>query len=169
MQNHPGFCFYPSLHDDGRVRFHSVDPVSDSDTSHLSRYITASYLLIHELARELNRARSALAAARSYPTPPSMGFTPYIVPSSSSPISPGTPPSSSGTSTVNPHSAPSEWASLLATPATPMIPSHPAPTPEGEPSRQLRCVTSNPEVSVVIVSSGSGSESGEDPVALADS
>ena len=65
MQNHPGFCFYLSLHNDGRVRFHSVDPASDSDTSHLSRYITASYLLIHELARELNRSRSALAAARS--------------------------------------------------------------------------------------------------------
>ena len=76
MQNHPGFRFYPSLHDDGRVRFHSVDPVSDSDTSYLCRYITASYLLIHELARELNRARSTLAAARSYPTPPSMEFTP---------------------------------------------------------------------------------------------
>ena len=36
MQNHPGFRFYPSLHDDGHVRFHSVDPASDSDTSHLS-------------------------------------------------------------------------------------------------------------------------------------
>ena len=36
MQNHPGFCFYPSLHDDGRVRFHSIDPASNSDTSHLS-------------------------------------------------------------------------------------------------------------------------------------
>ena len=40
MQNHPGFCFYPSLHDDGRVLFHSVDPTSDSDTSNVSRYIT---------------------------------------------------------------------------------------------------------------------------------
>ena len=36
MQNHPGFRFYPSLHDDGRVGFHYVDPASDSDTSHLS-------------------------------------------------------------------------------------------------------------------------------------
>ena len=154
MQNHPGFRFYPSLHDDGHVRFHSVDPASDSDTSHLSRYITASYLLIHELPRELNRARSALAAARSYPTPPSMGFTPYIVPSSSSPISPVTPPSSSGTSTVNPHSAPAEWASLLATPAAPMIPSHPVPIPE---------------VSVSVVSSGSRSDSAEDPATPTES
>ena len=131
--------------------------------------VTASYLLIHELARELNRAHSALAATRSYPTPPSMGFTPYIVPSSSSLVSPVTPPSSSGTSTVNPHSAHAEWASLLATPAAPMIPSHPAPTPEGEPSRQRRRVTFNTEVSVSVVSSGSGSDSGQDLAAPAES
>ena len=98
-----------------------------------------------------------------------MGFTPYIVPSSSSPIFSVTPPSSLGTSTVNPHSAHAEWASLLATPAAPMIPSHPAPTPEGEPSRQRRHVTFNAEVSVNIISLGSGSDSGEDPAAPTES
>ena len=50
MQYHPGFRYYQSLHDDGCVRFPVIDPASDSDTRHLSRYITASYLLIHELA-----------------------------------------------------------------------------------------------------------------------
>lgn len=130
---------------------------------------SASYLPIHELAQELTRARTALVAARSYPTPPSMGFTPYIVRGSSSLISPVTPPTSSGTSTVNPHSAPAEWASLLATSATPMIPSHPAPTSEREPSRQRCRVTFNQEVSVYVNSSRSGSDSGEDPAAPAES
>ena len=50
MQHHPGFYYYPSLHDNGRVRFPLVDPESDSVASHLARYITASYLMIHELA-----------------------------------------------------------------------------------------------------------------------
>ena len=92
MQNHPGFHYYPSLHDNCRVRFPVIDPESDSVASHLSHYITASYLLIFELARELSRARNALAAAlvttRSATTPSSLGFTPYIPASSSSPISP---------------------------------------------------------------------------------
>ena len=170
MQNHPGFYYYPSLHDNGRVRFPIIDPESDSVASHLSRYITASYLMIHELARELTRARTALASAlvstRSATTPSSLGFTPYIPASSSSPISPVTPPSSSGTSTVNPLSAPAEWVSLLTTPVAPML--HPTPAPEGEPSRQHRRVTFNPEVSVNLVSSGSESASGEDPAAPAE-
>ena len=63
MQNHPGFHYYPSLHDNGRVRFPVIDLDSDSVASHLSRYITASYLLIYELARERSRARIALASA----------------------------------------------------------------------------------------------------------
>ena len=50
MQNHLGFHFYPSLHDNGRVRFPVIDPESDSVASHLSHYITSSYLLIYELA-----------------------------------------------------------------------------------------------------------------------
>ena len=43
MQNHPGFHYYPSLHDNVRVCFPVIDPESDSVASHLSRYITASY------------------------------------------------------------------------------------------------------------------------------
>ena len=46
MQNHAGFHYYPSLHDNGRVHFPIIDPESDSVASHLSCYITASYLLI---------------------------------------------------------------------------------------------------------------------------
>ena len=172
MQNHPGFHYYPSLHDNGRVCFPIIDPESDSTASHLSRYITASYLMIHELARELTRARTALAAAlvttRSATTPSSLGFTPYIPPGSSSLISPVTPPTSSGTSTVTPLSAPAEWVSLLTTPVAPMLQPHPATAPEGEPSRQHRRVTFNPEVSVNVVSSGSESASGKDPTAPAE-
>ena len=132
-----------------------IDPESDSVDSHLARYVTASYLMIHELARELTRARTALAAAlvttRSATTPPSLGFTPYIPASSSSPISPVTP---------------AEWVSLLTTHVAPMI--HPTPAPEGEPSRQRRRVTFNPEVSVNLVSSGSETASGEDTAAPAE-
>ena len=61
MQSHPGFYYYPSLHDNGRVHFPVIDPESDSVASHLARYVTASYLMIHELARELTRTRTALA------------------------------------------------------------------------------------------------------------
>ena len=163
MQNHLGFNYYPSLHNNGRVRFPIIDPESGSTASHLSRYITASCLLIHELARELSCARTALAATREFSTSSYMGFTPYIPPGSSSPISRVTPPSSSGTSTVTPLSAPAEWVSLLATPVAPMLQPHHAPAPEGEPSRQRHRVTFNPEVSVNIVSSGSESASGDDP------
>ena len=120
--------------------------------------------MIHELARELTRARTTLATTRSFTTPSSTGFTPYIPSSSSSPISPVTPPSSSGTVTVNPLSAPADWVSLLSTPVAPML--HPTSAPEGEPSRQRRRVTFNPEVSVNHVSSGS--ESGEDLAAPAE-
>ena len=122
--------------------------------------------MIHELARGLACARTSLASARSDTTTSSLGFTPYIPASSSSPISPVTPPSSSGASTMNPLSAPAEWVSLLATPTAPML--HPTPAPEGEPSRQRRRVTFNPEVSVNLVSSGSEFASGEDPAALAE-
>ena len=132
----------------------------------LATLLAASYLMIHELARELTCARTALASTRSATTPSSLGFTPYIPSSSSSPISPVTPPSSSGTSTVNPLSAPAEWVSLLTTPVAPML--HPTPAPEGEPSRKRRRVTFNPEVSVNLVSSGSESASGEDPAAPAE-
>ena len=100
MQNHPGFYYFPSLHDNGHVCFPIIDPESDSVASHLACYVTASYLMIHELARELTRARTTLASAlvstRSATTPSSQGFTPYITVSSSSLVSPVTPPSSSG-------------------------------------------------------------------------
>ena len=45
---------------------------------------------------------------------------------------------------------------------------HPTPAPEGEPSRQGRRVTFNPEVSVNLVSSGSETASGEDTAAPAE-
>ena len=152
------------------IRGVTVNPESDSVASHLARYITASYLMIHELARELTRACSALAAAlvttRSATTPSSLGFTPYIPASSSSPISPVTPPSSTGISAVNPLSTPAEWVSLPATPVAPML--HPTPAAEGEPSRQRHRVTFNPEVSVNYVSSGSETASREDTAAPAE-
>ena len=136
----------------------------------LGGYVTASYLMIHELARELTRARTGLAATlvttRSATTPSSQGFTPYIPTSSSSHVSPVTPPSSSGTSTMNPLSTPAEWVSLLTTPVALML--HPTPAPEEEPSRQRHRVTFNPEVSVNLVSSRSESASGEDPAAPAE-
>ena len=166
MQNHPDFYYYPSLHDNGRVRFPIIDPESDSVASHLSRYITASYLMIHELARELTRAHTALASTRSVTAPASVGFTPYIPASSGSPVSLVTPPSSSGTTTMSELSTPAEWVSLLATPVAPML--HPTPAPKGEPSRQRLRVTFNPEVLVNHVSSGSESASGEDPAAPAE-
>lgn len=170
MQNHPGFYYYPSLHDHGRVRFPIIDPEADSVASHLACYITASYLMIHELARELTRARTALASAlvstRSATTPSSLGFNPYIPASSSSPVSPVTPLSSSGAATMSPLSTPVEWVSLLTTPAALML--HPTPAPKGEPSRQRRHVTFNSEVSVNLVSSGSECTSGEDPAAPAE-
>ena len=170
MQNHRGFYYYPSLHDNGRVHFPIIDSESDSVASHLARYITANYLMIHELAREMTCARTALASTlvstRSATTPSSLGFTPYIPVSSSSPVSPVTPPSSSGASTVNPLSAPAEWVSLLTTHVALML--HPTPAPEGEPSRQHHHVTFNPEVSVNLVSSGSVSTSGEDTAVPAE-
>ena len=63
MQAHPGFYFYLSLHENGRVRFPFIDPACDRPASHLSRYITDSYLLIYELARELTRVPIAIGAA----------------------------------------------------------------------------------------------------------
>ena len=75
MHTHPGLFYYPSLHENGRIRFPLINPVCDRPTSHLSRYITGSSLLIYELARELH-ARTALAyalvSASSATTPPSV-------------------------------------------------------------------------------------------------
>jgi len=50
MVTRPGFYYYPSLHDDCRVLFPIIDPAAESLASHLSGYITASYLRIQELA-----------------------------------------------------------------------------------------------------------------------
>ena len=130
MHTHPGLFYYPSLHENGRIRFPLINPACDRPTSHLSRYITASYLLNYELARELSRARTALDAARTRNPLPTIIYT-TPVPSASIP-----PVTSQGTVNplmVSPRSAPAAWASLVATPAAPMLRSHPAPAPEGEP------------------------------------
>ena len=160
MHTHSGFYYYPSLHENGCIRFPLIDPVCDRTSSHLPRYITASYLLIYELARELTRAWIALAVARNRNPLPTVGFTPYVPPTSS------TPATTQGTTNplaVTPCSAPVVWASLVATPAAPMLRSHPAPAPEGESLRQRRRVYFNLEVSMI--SSGSESGSGEEPAA----
>ena len=67
---------------------------------------------------------------------------------------------------MSPLSAPVEWVSLLSTPVALIL--HRTPAPEGEPSRQRRRVTFNPEVYINLVSSGSESASGEDPAAPAE-
>ena len=141
MQAHPGFYFYQYLHDNGRIRFPFIDPVCDCPSSHLSCYITASYLLIYELARELTRARIALAAARNRNPPPTVGFTPFVPPASVTPATPVTTQGTTNPLAVTPRSAPAAWASLVATPAAPMLQTHPAPAPEGESSRQHRRVS----------------------------
>ena len=73
VHTHPDFYYYPSLHENGRIHFPLIGPACDRPSSHLSRYITTSYLLIYELARELARARIALAAARNRNPPPTVG------------------------------------------------------------------------------------------------
>ena len=160
MHTHPGFYYYPSLHENGRIGFPLIDPTCDRPSSHLSRYITASYLLIYELSRELTRARIALSATRNRNPPPTVGFTPYVPPASVTLV---TTQGTTNPLALTPRSAPAAWASLVATPAAPMHRSHPAPAPEGESSRQRRHVSFNPEVSTI--SSGSESGSGEEPAA----
>ena len=132
MHTHPGLFYYPSLHENGRIRFPLNNPTCDRPTSHLSRYITASYLLNYELARELSRGRTALAAARARNPLPTVIYTTPIPPVSVPPV---TSQGAVNPLTVTPRSAPAAWASLVATPAAPMLRSHPMPAPEGEPSR----------------------------------
>ena len=160
MHTRPGFYYYPSLHENGRIRFHLIDPACDRPSSHLSRYITTTYLLIYELARELTRARIALAAARNRNPLPTIGFTPCVPPTSSTLV---TTQGTINPLVVTPRNAPAAWSSLVATPAAPMLRSHPAPAPEGESSRQRHRVSFNPEVSTI--SRGSESSSGEEPAA----
>ena len=154
------------MHENGRNRFPFIDPACDRPSSHLSRYITASYLLIYELARELTRARVALAAARNRNPPPTVGFTPFVSPVSITPVTSVTTQGITNPLAVTPRSAPAAWAFLVATPAAPMLRSRPAPAPEGESPRQRRRVTFNPEVSTIC--SGSESDSGEEPAAAPD-
>ena len=156
MQTHPGFFFYPSLYESGQILFPYIDPECDRSSSHLSRYITAGYFLIVSLAQELTRVRSELAAARSAFAPPLLIHTSLVPPST--PVIPTPSQSSSGTSVVTPHESPAQWSMLLATPATPMLRSHPAPDPEGEPSRQRRRVSFAPDVSVISSDSESDTE-----------
>ena len=80
MQAYPGFYFYPSMHENGHIRFPFIDPVCDRPASHLSCYITSSYLLIYELARELTQARIALATDQNRNPPPIVSFVPYVPP-----------------------------------------------------------------------------------------
>ena len=85
MHTHPGLFFYPSLHENGRIHFPLINPACDRPTSHLACYITASYLLNYELARELSRARAALAAARMRNPLPDVIYTSALVSSPSVP------------------------------------------------------------------------------------
>ena len=152
MHTHPGLFFYPSLHENGRIRFPLINPACDRPTSHLARYITASHLLNYELARELSCARAALAAARIRNPLPAVIYT--SAPPTSVPTT-----TSQGTVnplTVNPRSAPAAWFSLVATPAAPMLRSHSPPAPEGEHSRQRQRTSLPPEVSAISSGSGSG-------------
>jgi hypothetical protein len=131
MQHHPGFFFYPSLFETGRVRFPTIHPEFDCSASHMSRYMTARYLLIHSLSVELNRTREALATAWSAFTPPTLYYTPTFPPATIPPPTPSQ--SGSDTLTVTPCVSPAEWSLLLDTPTAPMLHSRPAPDLEEEP------------------------------------
>jgi len=146
MHTHLGLFFYPSMHENGRIRFRVINPTCDGPTSHLSRYMIASNLLNYELARELACTRTALAAARTRNPLPTVIYT---TPVSSVSISPVTPQGTVNPLMVAPRSAPATWSSLTATPAAPMLSSHRAPALEGEPSSQRHRISLNPEVSAI--------------------
>ena len=135
MQTHPGFFHYPTLSlAIGRVLFAPVDLASDRATGVLSRYLNGSYRMITSLAEELTHARGALAAVMAAQSPPPPPFSPVYTPHA--------PPSETPSSSFGPPGFPSgsrretlaEWASLLATPAAPMLRRHAPSTPKGEPS-----------------------------------
>src|SRR3990170_219503 len=142
MQTHPGFFHYPTLSPmTGRVLFPPIDPACDHATGVLSRYLIASYRMIISLAEELCRVQEALAAVT--PAPP-----PVIPPSYPPPVPPphafDTPSGFSGPSGLSSGSrleTPAEWASLLATPAPPMLRRHALSSAEGEPSQQRRRIS----------------------------
>jgi hypothetical protein len=138
MQTHPGFFHYPTLSPTtGRVIFSPIDPVVDHAAGVLSQYIHASYRMIISLAEELNYVQEALAAVTPAPPPPPVSprYPPPIPP----PHMFSVPSSSSGPSGLLSGSRcepPAEWASLLATPASPMLRRHASSPIEGEPSQQ---------------------------------
>ena len=134
MQTHPGYSYYPTLSPmTGRVVFTPVDPACDRATAVLSRYLNASYRMIISLAEELSRVLAALAAVAPVPPPPQTTYPPIY------PSVPPPPrfdaPSTSIVPPDSPRETPAEWASLLATPAAPMLRRRAPSTPEGEPSQ----------------------------------
>jgi hypothetical protein len=121
--------------------------------------------MITSLAEELTHAREALAAiaAAQSPLPPAflLVYTPPVPPS----LAPETPSSSFGPpgfSSGSRRETSVEWASLLATPAAPMLRHRASSTSEGEPSRQRHRVSFVPEDVVHIISSDSEVESDDE-------
>jgi hypothetical protein len=124
----------------------------------LSQYMHASYRMIISLAEELNRVQEALAAVTPAPLP-------VVPPVYSPPVPPphmfSVPSSSSGPSGISSDSrreTPAEWASLLATPASPMLRRHASSSTEGETSRQRRRVSFDPVTHIISSDSDSGSD-----------
>src|SRR3990170_8603859 len=157
MRTHPGFFHYPTLSPTtGRVLFPPIDPVCDHATGVLSRYLIASYRMIISLADELCRVQEALAAVT--PAPP-----PVVPPSYPPPVPPPHRLGTSSGTTMSPVlssgsrlETPAEWASLLATPASPMLRRRASSSAEGEPSQQRRRVSFNPVTHVISSDSDSG-------------
>jgi hypothetical protein len=166
MQTHPGYLYYPTLSPTtGRVIFTPVDPACDRATAVLSRYLNASYRTIISLAEELSRVLAALAAVTPVPSPPQTIHPPMHPP----PVPPPPRFEAFPTSAVPPgvpfgsrRETPAEWASLLATPAAPMLRRRAPSTPEGEPSQQRRRVSFDPEDEIHIISSDSDSGSDDE-------
>jgi hypothetical protein len=121
--------------------------------------------MIVSLAEELSRVQGALAAvsiASSLPHPIFPPVHPPPVPPPRTFDAPSSSTISPGFSSGSRRETPAEWASLLATPAAPML-RHRAPTsPEGEPSQQHRRVSFNPEDAIHIISSDSDSGSDDE-------
>jgi len=159
MQVHPGFFHYPTLSPTtGRVIFSPTDPEVDRATGVLSQYMHASYRMIISLSEELNRVQEALAAVSPAPLP-------VVPPVYSPPVPPphmfSVPSSSSGPSGISSDSrreTPAEWASLLATPAPPMLRRRASSPAEGETSRQRRRVSFDPATHIISSDSDSGSD-----------
>jgi hypothetical protein len=162
MQIHPGFFHYPTLSPStGRVVFPPIEPEADRAAGVLSQYICASYRMIISLAEEMNRIQEALAAVSPAPplSPDPPGYPSPVPP----PHTVSIPSGSSGLSGISSGSrreTPAEWASLLDTPAPPMLRRRASSPAEGETSRQRRRVSFDPATH--IISSDSDSGSGDD-------